>query len=183
MMRVKRGFTLIESLIVMFILASSMTAALYLLTTVVFSTQQNLKRTKAVYMAQECTELARNLRDTAWINYRPWDCAFGSVNDEFVLSPLNTGTVNIASCNNMPGAIKQEVADTNNIVIWQEGSTLTHFPTGGTAIDTGYTRTLKHVDPDSNSDTLDLECTVEWQFNGRDESITTPQTLTNWRKN
>ena len=183
MMKLKHGFTLIESLIVMFILASSMTAALYLLTTVVFSTQQNLKRTKAVYMAQECTELARNLRDTAWVNYRPWNCAFGSVNDEFVLSPLNVGTVTIAACNNMPGAIKLETADANNPVVWQDGSTLTHFPTGGAGIDTGYKRTLKHIDPDTSADTLDLECTVEWDFNGRPQNVTTKQTLTNWRKN
>jgi prepilin-type N-terminal cleavage/methylation domain-containing protein len=188
MSKLKQGFTLIESLVVMLVLASSMTAALYLLTTVVFSTQQNLKRTKAVYMAQECTELARNLRDTAWVNYRPWDCAFGGIDDEFVLSPTNSASNTISACNSMPGAIKLVPADAitatpNNRVISQEGNTLTHFPSAGSTNDTGYKRTLKHVDLDSNADTLDLECTVNWDFNGRDESVTAPLTLTNWRKN
>ncbi len=184
MMKVKRGFTLIEALIVMFILASSMTAALYLLTTVVFSTQQNLKRTKAVYLAQECTELTRNLRDTAWLNYRPWDCAFGSIGDEFVIEPLNTGTANIAgACNNMPADIKLESLGTDNHIVWQEGLQLKHYPLLPDPVDTGYTRVLKHVDPDGNPETLDLECIVEWDFNGRAQNVTATQTLTNWRKN
>ncbi len=183
MIKSKHGFTLIESLIVMFILASSMTAALYLLTTVVFSTQQNLKRTKAVYMAQECAELARNLRDTAWVNYRPWDCSFGNIGDEFVLSPTNSASDKISTCNNMPGAVQLVVANNTNTVVWQEGLTLTHFPITPNAIDTGYKRVLTHVDLDTNSDTLDLECSVEWDFNGRPQNVTTTQTLTNWRKN
>lgn len=184
MIKTKPGFTLIEALIVMLILATSMTAALYLLTTVVFSTQQNLKRTKAVYLAQECTELARNLRDTAWVNYRAWDCAFGGVGDKFVLASQNTGTVNLAgACNNMPSSIKMVGLSAGNEKVWQEGSTLTHFPLLATPIDTGYTRTLEHIDPDSNTQTLDLECKVEWEFNGRLQNVTTTQTLTNWRKN
>ncbi|NCP67715.1 type II secretion system protein [bacterium] len=184
MMKVKQGFTLIEALIVMFILASSMTAALYLLTTVVFSTQQNLKRTKAVYLAQECTELARNLRDTAWVNYRPWDCAFGNVGDEFVLSSQNTGSVNVGgACNNMPAAIKIETLGSGNDVVWKEGSTLTHFPVLADPEDTLYTRVMEHVDPDSNTETLDLECRVNWEFNGRPQNVSAVQTLTNWRKN
>lgn len=180
----KPGFTLIESLIVMLILASSMTAALYLLTTVVFSTQQNLKRTKAVYLAQECTELARNLRDTAWENFRPWNCAFGNVGSKFALAPQNSGMINISgACNNMPAAIKINSLSTTNQTIWQEGSQLTPFPILSDAEDTGYTRTLEHVDLDGNAETLDLKCTVNWDFNGRAQSVTAEQTLTNWRKN
>ncbi len=184
MMKIKQGFTLIESLIVMFVLASSMTAALYLLTTVVFSTQQNLKRTKAVYLAQECTELARNLRDTAWLTYRPWNCAFGSDGDEFVLSNAFDATTEVpGACNNMKAAIQIETVNATNTVLKQDGNHVTHFPILGSAADSLYTRVLRHKELGDGADTLDLECEVTWEFNGRNQSVTAQQTLTNWRKN
>lgn len=183
MIKKHQGFTLIESLIVMIILASSMTAALYLLSTVVFSTQQNIKRTKAVYLAQECVELARNLRDTAWADLRAWDCAFGATGDTFVISPDYSAGSNIAACNAMPANVKIEPAAGSNSEIWQAGLSLTNFPPGNPDdVNTDYTRVLRHVDPDSNSDTLDLECEVNWDFNGRPQSVVAPLTLTNWRK-
>ena|GEM_PF-5082342 len=176
------GFTLIEALIVMIILASSMTAALYLLTTVVFSTQSSVKRTKAVYLAQECSELARNVRDSAWLNYQAWDCAFGSVGDEFTISYDYSPGASIASCNNLNSAVSVAPfgAGSDDNILWQNGATLTHQNSGE---DSGYRRTIKHVDRDTNPETLDLECTVSWQFNGRTENASTTQTLTNWRKN
>lgn len=182
------GFTLIESIIVMIILASSMTAALYLLTTVVFSTQANLKRTKAVYLAQECTELARNLRDSAWKNYQAWDCAFGSVGNEFTISYDYSPSVAIAACNALKTGIKLSpftTAPAGQDILWQNGSTLTHLAGG---VDSGYARRLKHISSaDTNgdlaNDQIELGCTVEWNFNGRDESVTATQTLTDWRKN
>jgi len=183
MIKKHQGFTLIESLIVMVVLASSMTAALYLLSTVVFSTQQNIKRTKAVYLAQECVELARNLRDTAWADFREWDCAFGAIGDTFVLSPDYSAGSNIDSCSSMPAAVKIEPQTGTNNEVWQVGLGLTNFPPGDPDnVNTGYTRVLRHVDPDSDSDTLDLECEVNWEFNGRPQSVVAPQTLTNWRK-
>lgn len=183
MIKKSQGFTLIESLIVMMILASSMTAALYLLSTVVFSTQQNIKRTKAVYLAQECLELSRNLRDTAWANFREWDCAFGAPNDIFIISPDYDAGSNISTCSAMPASIKIEPEAGTNSEVWEVGSSLTNFPLGDPDdVNTGYTRILRHIDPDSNSDTLDLECEVGWNFNGRPQSVTAQETLTNWRK-
>lgn len=183
MIKKAQGFTLIEALIVMMILASSMTAALYLLSTVVFSTQQNIKRTKAIYLAQECLELSRNIRDTAWANFREWDCAFGAPGDTFVIAPDYNAGANIQACNAMPANIKIEPASSTNRKVWQVGLSLTNFPPGGSDdVETGYTRILQHVDPDANSHTLDLTCEVNWDFNGRPQKVTTQETLTNWRK-
>jgi prepilin-type N-terminal cleavage/methylation domain-containing protein len=179
------GFTLIESLMVMLILATSMTAALYLLSTVVFSTQQNIKRTKAVYMAQECVELARNLRDTAWANFRDWDCAFDPPGSEYVLSADYTD-LTVDGCSSMKAATNIKPFTTTNTEIWQENtlsrSRFTHFPTETDAISTGYSGVLRHID-NSDPDNLELECEVSWEYNGRPQSVTASQTLTNWRKN
>lgn len=179
----KPAFTLIEALIVMVILASSMTAALYLMTTVVFSTQKNLARTKAVYLAQECTELARNLRDTAWLKYQPWDCAFGVPGDEFIISHAYSGNPAITSCNGLEAAITIEpYTGGDNNQLYQDGALINHNLVGN---NTGYRRTLHHAapDPDGNPDTLDLSCEVTWRFNGRPQQVNVNQTLTNWRKN
>lgn len=181
MRQTHKGFTLIESLIVMIILASSMTAALYLLSTVVFSTQQNIKRTKAVYLAQECTELARNLRDTAWATFRPWDCAFASSGSPYVISPSYSGTNTINSCENMSASTKLASVAGDNDTLWQVGATLTNFPgSAPDAINTGYQRYLEVVNKTSTE--VELNCVVSWEFNGRPQSIEAPQTLTNWRK-
>lgn len=178
-----KAFTLIESLIVMVILATSMTAALYLLTTVVFGTQKNLARTKATYLAQECHELARNVRDTAWLNFEAWDCAFGAPGDEFIISTRDA-SYPIASCNNLEAATRLEMANSTNSILYQGGAIINHNDSmAGGSIDTGYRRILRHTDPDSSPETLDLECEVSWEFNGQPQQITTQQTLTNWRRN
>ena len=186
-MKLKRvGFTLIEALLVMVILASSMTAALYLLTTVVFGTQKNLARTKAVYLAQECHELARNLRDTAWLNFEAWDCAFGAPGNEFIISHRPIGHT-IGSCNNMPAAIRMApvVNPSADPILYQAGAVINHDASMVGSRDSGYRRVLRHTnpDPDTNPDTLDLECQVNWEFNGQSQQITTSQTLANWRRN
>ena len=180
MIKKAHGFTLIESLIVMVILASSMTAALYLLSTVVFSTQQNVKRTKAIYLAQECTELARNLRDTAWANFRPWNCAFGTPGDSYILSPAYIGPNNIPHCSNMQANIRMDNVGSDNDILWQENDVLSHYPTQPDAEHSGYRRTLTH--DASTTDEISLTCRVEWDFNGRNQSLEAPLTLTNWRK-
>ena len=170
----------------MLILASSMTAALYLLTTVVFSTQKNLARTKAIYLAQECTELTRNIRDTAWRNYQAWDCAFGAPGDEFIVSHAPGGG-SIANCNNQNFAVTwQALTSPEQARLYQASARINHD--SSTGVPTPYRRSVQHVlnhdtSGDGRADTIELNCRVEWEFNGRPQQVTTAQTLTNWRRN
>lgn len=67
-----RGFTLVEVMIGMMILTVAIVSATNLLTDVISSNQNNLTTLQAYYLSQEGLEMARNIRDTNWLQNRDW---------------------------------------------------------------------------------------------------------------
>lgn len=72
----KNGFALIEVIISIVVLASVLAGATSLIWAAANAVERNQDRLTATYLAQECLELARNARDSAWRHHLPWDCAF-----------------------------------------------------------------------------------------------------------
>lgn len=70
------GFTLIETIIAIVVLALALSGAVFLTTQLINTNQENKDRVQATYLAQECHELLRNHRDTAWKQHNDWLCAF-----------------------------------------------------------------------------------------------------------
>ncbi len=76
-MGIKRsGFALIEVVIAIVILSVVLAGATSLIWSAATAVERNQNRLTATYLAQECLELARNARDSAWRKHLPWDCAF-----------------------------------------------------------------------------------------------------------
>ena len=71
-----KGVTLIEAIIAILILAMTLAASGTLMVTTTRQNSRNRDRMVATYLAQECMELTRNVRDSAWRKYQPWDCGF-----------------------------------------------------------------------------------------------------------
>lgn len=73
----KRGFTLIEMMIAIFIMLVGMTGTLSLLQRTISSGSFSSTRLIAAYLAQEGLEIVRNVRDTNWLEARSaansWD--------------------------------------------------------------------------------------------------------------
>lgn len=70
------GLALIQTIIAIVILSLAMAGAVTLMVRVIDETEANQKRITATYLAQECVELVRNARDSAWRQNLPWDCSF-----------------------------------------------------------------------------------------------------------
>ncbi len=76
-MEIKRsGFALIEVIISIVVLAAVLAGATSLVWSAATAVERNQNRLTATYLAQECLELARNARDSAWRQHLPWNCAF-----------------------------------------------------------------------------------------------------------
>jgi type II secretory pathway pseudopilin PulG len=70
------GFALLEVIISIVLLGFFLAGATTLIWSAINASSRNRDRITATYLTQECLELARNARDTAWRQYLPWDCAF-----------------------------------------------------------------------------------------------------------
>ncbi len=75
----KNGFTLIELVIAIFILAFATVGVYNAFSTMIVLTKGFSNRFTAAYLAQEGLEVIRNMRDSNWINSRDWktglDCS------------------------------------------------------------------------------------------------------------
>jgi prepilin-type N-terminal cleavage/methylation domain-containing protein len=94
----RRGFALIEVIVSMVILSIMLAAAVGLLWSVSAAIEANRDRLAATYLAQECLELARNARDTAWRNHRPWDCAWqenSNCEEKNIISDLTVSSITV----------------------------------------------------------------------------------------
>lgn len=72
------GFALLEVIISIVILAAVLAGAIGLVWSAANAVERNQDRLTAIYLAQECIEEARNVRDSAWRQHLPWDCAFAA---------------------------------------------------------------------------------------------------------
>lgn len=146
------GFALIEVIISIVILAAVLAGAIGLIWSAANAVERNQDRLTATYLAQECMELARNVRDSAWRQHLPWDCAF----DEF---PSPQKCITIA---NPILAMKNEE---HLVPILGEAS---KFSRKMTAI--------------KNGEEVAITCEVSWPRKSGTEHIFLDEILTNWRK-
>ncbi len=72
------GFVLIEVIVSIVVLASVLAGATSLIWAAANAVERNQNRLTGTYLAQECLEVARNARDSAWRQHLPWDCGFES---------------------------------------------------------------------------------------------------------
>lgn len=181
------GFTLVETLVVMVILATVMMAASGLASTVVQSAAKNQARVQAIYLTQECTELLRNVRDSSWRQNLSWQCPFtepgqapqvydasNPAHRVYAIWPTRLTQNPVPDCRTYLG-VKIESRDIDNTTLYESPTGLTH-EAGGAA--SGFQRyfTIDAYDPDAES--IDLTCHTVWP-NGQ---VQMTQRLTNWRQ-
>ncbi len=148
------GFALLEVIVAIVILASVLSGATTLIWSATNAVTGNQDRLTATYLAQECLELARNARDTAWRQHLPWDCAFDK------------------NCTDMPPNIQTQISEMNtteNLVSILETNSK-------------FNRKMEW-DESTQEDSITITCTVDWprRHSGR-ETISLTEILTNWRK-
>ncbi|MFH1462750.1 MAG: prepilin-type N-terminal cleavage/methylation domain-containing protein [bacterium] len=74
----KRGFTLIEVLIAITVLTVAIVGSFSLIQQTLIASSLNQSKLTAYYLAQEGIEIARNIRDSNWLEISvPWDDGLG----------------------------------------------------------------------------------------------------------
>ncbi len=184
MIKKNKAFTLIESIIVMVILGISLSGATYLMMTVTDSITENRQRISAIYMTQECMELTRNLRDSAWKQNLPWNCAFQDLSgklEEGSVFRISTNTENSQGvvgntqtyCRENLG-IKLE-KDPNSFVL--KNDVIFNHDKGK---DTIFSRKL--IVSEIQAHSAKFICETSWENRGRPQKISMAQILTNWKQ-
>ncbi len=112
------GFTLIETIIAVVVLASSFVAGEYFLMTSLSTNQKSKSRFIATYLAQECLELARNVRDSSWQQQMAGNCAFTAGDFNIVSSSTNILATSLPDCQQDLGVKITPFAATNEIKIF-----------------------------------------------------------------
>lgn len=149
------GYALLEVIVSIVILTMTLSATVGLLWTTSSASARNRDRLTAMYLAQECLEMSRNIRDSAWRQHVPWHCAFG-VAGGFQCANL-TDEMNALSEN----LIKIDGVQTKFSRKWN-AKVLSDDPT--------------------NPDEILVTCSVSWPLQNGSDEVHLSHVLTDWRK-
>jgi len=70
---IKKGFTLLEVMVAIFVITVGIMGVMTILQRTIFLTSVSFSRLTAAYLAQEGIEIVRNVRDTNWLENSAWD--------------------------------------------------------------------------------------------------------------
>lgn len=178
------GISLIETMVTITILAFAITGAIYLMMMIISSSAKNKNRITAIYLAQECTELARNLRDSAWKQNMPWDCAFTNKTKNYRISPNaqkipSLTAVEETDCQKELGAfVESDDSSTNFFVLNKSNGGFSHenLPSSEKTI---FERKISIKD--FNDEKMTITCEVSWKNKIGTEKVEISEILTNWK--
>jgi type II secretory pathway pseudopilin PulG len=178
MKRQAHGFALIQTIIAIVILAIALSGAVLLMGTVIGETAINKNRIIATYLAQECLELARNARDSAWKQNLAWDCAFPDTNTKYrIWSDKDISKIGDSdnSCQ-----LKMGIDKKNQRTLSLEDKKISHEEPANSENNMIFQRHL--TISNHSDDQMTVTCHVLWSERGDDRKVTLSSILTNWKK-
>lgn len=158
----RRGFSLVEIIIILFIIAIGLLGVLSLIIQNIQSQSYNKNNLIAYQLAQEGVELIRMVRDSNWRQSRPYDT--GLANGTFIMDYLD-------SLPYLSSGVSGEA-------ILRQGANGFYYH-GGSATSSGFSRyiTINH----ENANTLKVVVNVSWQERGRNSYYDLQTLLYNWK--
>jgi type II secretory pathway pseudopilin PulG len=197
--QIKKGFTLVETLIAVLILMVTVVAILTLVSSIIFSTKNQIKDTTAKYLLQEGLEYVRNNRDSALNGGASWT---DFTNSGIACSPVGVNTVSLCECvyaNGVPGECTIDpifdearacpISGCPNLIL-AENLGRTIFCTAGgmncpgflsNVRNTNYVRSVRLEKSTMNPEELFVNITVSWfDLGGIQKTKTLKTSLTNW---
>lgn len=153
----EKSFTLIETLVAIFVLTSGILGVLALVSKTISGVAYSRQKFIATYLAQEGIEIVRNLRDGNLLKNQEWK------------EGLNAGTyevdyndISLSSFSN-----RSLKLDSNGFYSYDSGT------------ETPFQR--KIILSYLSSDILEVQVEVSWKFKGKDFKVTAEGRLYNWR--
>lgn len=175
----KKGFTLLEVIVAIFIITVGIIGVLSLVTYTISSAKVSSQKLVAAYLAQEGIEIVRNIRDGNWLFKTTWDTALGKGDWEGdyqdILSLTN-------KCSSTP--FNCEYDDLQFLKIdggfykYSASGTKTPFKRRITIFD----KTDLSSPPDRIIDMLKVSVTVFWEEKGKTYEVEAQENLYNWKE-
>ncbi len=157
----KNAFTLLETIIAIFVLTVGLIAVMSLAHRAIFAAQIASSRLVAGYLAQEGVEIVRNIRDSNWLAQRgnpalPWDENLAAGNweadfDDFTLTSFQDRNLKI------------------------DGG----FYNYSSGENTKFKRKITIARP--TQDVIEVFVQITWQERGSSQTLTLEEHLYNWR--
>lgn len=191
----EEGFTLIEVMIGMMILAVAIVAATNLLISLMRVNENNVKNLQAYYLSQEGIEFVRNVRDTNWMHNLDWagesdqqkNLWGGSLDGDFTVNllasawgPGSTSKNTVADFVGLKQYLPLNLSMTGGASIMRHDGFLSSEP-GSDAETTGFVRDINIVDSDACDECVLVTSTVSWKVGSKDKSLYLQEILTNWK--
>ena len=162
----KKGFTLLESVIAIFIVTMGVGGVFALVNQTISSTNILSSKLTAVYLAQEGIEVVRHMRDSNFLE-------------------IHQGVEGAAWDNNLEEGLhyidfRAEENNTSNLVIWQ-GNEYRHFSESNCndqCQDTSFNRSIKITYPQDYI--MSVKSTVTWQERGITHQAAVQENLYKW---
>ena len=164
----KKGFTLLETLVAIFILTLALTGPIYIATLAIRGSVDSRDNISAYYLAEEAIEAARNKRDTAVLTSTPfalvaWDNAFTACyTNACSLSRETNGSYSFSQCS---GVCLPLSFDPQNPTVIYAGTAPT-----GSVIDSKFTRSISFQEINPNQE-IKMTVTISWKNKGRDKEF------------
>ena len=170
----KKGFTLLEVVVAIFIISIGVLGIIKLMPIIFSSTSVNSSRLTAAYLAQEGIEIVRNIRDTNWLENVNWQegwagaCSSGCEVDYYCATVEKPATNNPAGHNCFSGYDASHFLklDSDNLYNYNSGA------------DTKFTRKVTIFEIDQN--TINILVEVFWQERGKDYRFSAREKLYKW---
>lgn len=156
----KSGFTLVEIIIILFIISVGMIGVVSLVIQNIQSQVINKNNITAYQLAQEGIELTRKVRDTNWINMNDW--RLGLANGAYYMDHLDE--------------TPHLITETNNGLLYQDASGYYIHEGGGNATQFTRTITITTLTPDS----IRVDSNVSWSDRNRSFDYNLETFLYDW---
>lgn len=152
----KKGFTLIEVILAIFILSLGVTAAWVSLQKITPFTSITVSQQTASYLLQEGFEIVRNIRDKSWLEGEAWG------------EGLQTGD-------------READYQSKNLKLTYEGRYLNIDNDGFYSYSSGIpTKFKRRINISISSDIINVLVEVQWEERGRVHSLSGQENLYNW---
>jgi type IV pilus modification protein PilV len=174
-MTYKRGFTLIEVLTALFIVAIGLSSVFGVINRVLNSTSNSVNRMTASYLAQEGVEIVRNIRDSNWLadrsgdtwtnNMRVGNSSEGDYNDSSLIDYTDR-----------PLEISHDGFYENSRYTQEE------WDSSGGSI-SGYSQSIfkrRITVTTIDSSTIRVEVKIEWEEKNKNYNVIVEEELNNW---
>ena len=172
-----KGFTLIETIVAIFILSLAMGALLTLAANGFYSVRYARNQIVADNLMQESLVFIRNNRDTAFRSGGDWNTWRAGLSSCFesngcIVDVYTTGAKFIACSTNCPYMSYYE-----NQGIY--GYTY-NYPFSGESYETSYVRTIKMTESPYDSNQITVTSTMRWLNGGASRTTAQSVVMTNW---